>query len=113
MTDKISRKQKAKNLLKSGNDSISKINAYNNHFLPNGGNDRQFEPIFKSRPKIPTMLPNIKTDHSLHTASSQDTKRLDNHDDHTGRTLMQSPEKITPLQLRNGKASHENETMIP
>ena len=40
MTDKISRKQKAKNLLKSGNDSLSKIHAYNNHFLPNNGSDR-------------------------------------------------------------------------
>ena len=84
MTDKISRKQKAKHLF--SNDSISKIRAYNNNYLPNGGNDRLLEPLFKSRPKNPTMLPHIKTDHTLHnntgntavTASSIGTAKLDN-----------------------------------
>ena len=62
------------------------------------------------------MLPNIKTDHTLQTAaaSSQETKRLDNLDDHTtGRTLMQSPDKITPQKLRNPKGSQDSDVMVP
>ena len=59
------------------------------------------------------MLPNIKTDHTLHTESSQDTKRLDNLEDHSGRVLMQSPEKVTSNRFRDPKVSQESEIMIP
>ena len=61
------------------------------------------------------MLPNIKTDHNLHASSSQDTKRLDNLEKDSAITLMQSPEKVTPLKIHHPKqnAAQDNDIMKP